>query len=240
MPDVAQADAVEYRVYADVDTAYIDAQDGNLDIVDVHPARRDRTAPDEFGDRFIDTQSSQITYLGLPDLRRALRRPAGPSGQLDGHRPRGHRDGDLRRHPHPGGLVHPAGRRRVPRGLLHVLHLRLDAAKELLDEAGFDPSSRSSCGSTRARGHDAWMEAVGNQLRTTSAWSSSSRATRVRPVPPVASSKGWTAPTGTAGASTTQRGELPDPAVPRAAQPPNGSNYSFYSNPEVDRARHPG
>ena len=42
MTNAAQADAVEYRVYADVDTAYTDAQDGNLDIVDVHPARRDR------------------------------------------------------------------------------------------------------------------------------------------------------------------------------------------------------
>ena len=35
--NAAQADSVEYRVYADVDTAYTDVQDGNLDIVDVIP-----------------------------------------------------------------------------------------------------------------------------------------------------------------------------------------------------------
>ena len=64
--DAAQADAVEYIVYADVATAYTDAQDGNVDIIDVIPADVIESAESEFGDRFIRTESSQITYLGFP------------------------------------------------------------------------------------------------------------------------------------------------------------------------------
>jgi len=62
----AQAQSVEYRVYAEVGTAYTDVQDGNLDIVDVIPPDALASAEDEFGDRFIRTESSQITYIGFP------------------------------------------------------------------------------------------------------------------------------------------------------------------------------
>ncbi|HET6392720.1 MAG TPA: ABC transporter substrate-binding protein, partial [Blastococcus sp.] len=62
--NAAQAEGVEYRVYAEVGTAYTDTQDGNLDIVDVIPPDALATAEDEFGDRFIRTESSQITYIG--------------------------------------------------------------------------------------------------------------------------------------------------------------------------------
>jgi peptide/nickel transport system substrate-binding protein/oligopeptide transport system substrate-binding protein len=64
--DVAKADSVEYNVYADVNTAYTDVQAGNLDIVDVIPPDVIESAEGEFGDRFIRTESSQITYLSFP------------------------------------------------------------------------------------------------------------------------------------------------------------------------------
>ncbi len=43
--------------------------------------------------------------------------------------------------------------------------LDVDAANELLDEAGFDRSQPVELWFNSGAGHDAWMEAVGNQLR---------------------------------------------------------------------------
>ena len=74
-------------------------------------------------------------------------------------------DGDLRGHPHAGDVVPRAGRRRLPRGRLRVLRARRRRGQRLLDEAGFDRSQPIELWFNAGAGHDAWMEAVGNQLR---------------------------------------------------------------------------
>ncbi|MGZ8566046.1 MAG: peptide ABC transporter substrate-binding protein, partial [Actinomycetota bacterium] len=74
------ADAIEFRIYADPNTAYRDVQAGNLDITDVPPEQIE-AGKAEFGDRFIEAASSSFSYIGLPlyveeyqnaDLRKAL------------------------------------------------------------------------------------------------------------------------------------------------------------------------
>jgi len=68
-PDYAgtpgNADAVEFRIYADLDTSYRDVQAGNLDIGDV-PADQIEAGKAEFGDRFIEAASSSFSYIGFP------------------------------------------------------------------------------------------------------------------------------------------------------------------------------
>ena len=62
----ALADTVEIKIYSDVNTSYTDVQGGNLDVVKDIPPDAITTAPDEFGDRFIERPSSSFTYVGFP------------------------------------------------------------------------------------------------------------------------------------------------------------------------------
>ncbi|MGI8535978.1 MAG: peptide ABC transporter substrate-binding protein [Mycobacteriales bacterium] len=62
----AKADAVEIKVIPDLNTAYTEVQAGGLDILDTVPPEVITTAPDEFGDRFIERSSSSFTYMGFP------------------------------------------------------------------------------------------------------------------------------------------------------------------------------
>jgi oligopeptide transport system substrate-binding protein len=74
------ADAIEFRIYANLDTSYRDVQAGNLDIGDV-PSDQIEAGKAEFGDRFIESPSSSFSYIGFPlyqpefenpDLRKAF------------------------------------------------------------------------------------------------------------------------------------------------------------------------
>jgi ABC-type oligopeptide transport system substrate-binding subunit len=69
-PDYAgtpgNADAVEFRIYADLDTAYRDVQAGNLDIQSAIPAEQIESARTEFGDRYSEFESSNYSYIGFP------------------------------------------------------------------------------------------------------------------------------------------------------------------------------
>ena len=234
----AKADSVEFRVYTDIDTAYTDVQGGNLDIVDSIPPDAIATAPDEFGDRYVETESSSFTYLGLPDLRPALRRQAGPSGVLDGDRPRGRSPTAIF-----DGTRAPANSVIAP----VVDGYREDACKycEVDVEAGQraarrgrlrHAASRSTCGSTPApattRGSRPWATSCAR----TSASSSPSRATSTSP----STCRCWTrraspARSVSAGAWTTRaRRTTSSRCTPRRRSPPAGSNTAFYSNPEFD------
>jgi ABC-type oligopeptide transport system substrate-binding subunit len=74
------ADAIEFRIYSDPDTAYRDVQAGGLDMTEVPPEQIE-AAKVEFADRFIESASSSFTYVGYPlwdpqfqnpDLRKAF------------------------------------------------------------------------------------------------------------------------------------------------------------------------
>ena len=53
-------------MYTDINTAYTDAQGGNLDVLNNIPPDAIGTAKDEFGDRYGETPSSSFTYVGFP------------------------------------------------------------------------------------------------------------------------------------------------------------------------------
>jgi oligopeptide transport system substrate-binding protein len=68
------ADAVEFRIYANLDTSYRDVQAGNLDIGDV-PTDQIEAGKAEFGDRFIQVPSSSFSYIGFPIYEPAFENP---------------------------------------------------------------------------------------------------------------------------------------------------------------------
>ncbi|MDP9067744.1 MAG: ABC transporter substrate-binding protein [Actinomycetota bacterium] len=60
------ADAIEFRIYADLNTAYVDLIAGDLDITDTIPTENLAQAPSELGERFISVPSSYFGYIGFP------------------------------------------------------------------------------------------------------------------------------------------------------------------------------
>jgi ABC-type transport system substrate-binding protein len=163
--DAAHADSVEYRVYAEQNTAYTDAQAGTLDVVDVIPPDAITSAKDEFGDRYLENPSAQITFMGMPTydpryadprVRRAISMAVDRKAIADAIF---------------NGTRAPADSFIAPvvdgyrKGVCDECKLDAKAANALLDEAGFDRSKPIELWFNSGAGHDAWMQAVGNQLK---------------------------------------------------------------------------
>ncbi|GIH69868.1 peptide ABC transporter substrate-binding protein [Sphaerimonospora thailandensis] len=79
----AKVDAVQFKIYTDLNTAYNDLRAGNLDIMDQLPAEAIGGAKAEFGDRYIEQPSSGVGWIGFnvktgasysknPELRKAI------------------------------------------------------------------------------------------------------------------------------------------------------------------------
>ncbi|WP_214417090.1 peptide ABC transporter substrate-binding protein [Sphaerisporangium fuscum] len=78
----AKIDALDFKIYTDQATAFRDLQAGNLDIMDQLPAESVSSAKAEFGDRYIEKESSGVGYFGFnlqgaeyakkPELRKAI------------------------------------------------------------------------------------------------------------------------------------------------------------------------
>ncbi|MFD2092037.1 peptide ABC transporter substrate-binding protein [Blastococcus deserti] len=233
----AQAEAVEYRVYAEVGTAYTDTQDGNLDIVDVIPPDAIATAEEEFGDRFIRTQSSQITYLGFPTydaryadprvrqaISMAVDREAISEAIFEGTRT-------------PADSFIAPVVEGYREGICEYCTFDPEAANDLLDEAGFDRSRPIELWFNAGAGHEAWMEAVGNQLRENLDVEYVLQGNLdFSEYLPLGESRGFTGPYRYGWSFDYPSADsYLTPLFTTAAQPPAGSNYSFYTNPEVEQ-----
>jgi ABC-type transport system substrate-binding protein len=233
--DAAQAEGMEFVVYADQATAYTDAQDGNVDIVDVIPPDVIAEAESEFGDRFINTEVSQITYLGFPTydqrfadprvrqaISMAIDRDAISTAIFEGTRTAA------------DSFISPVvdGYRE---GACEYCTFDVDAANALLDEAGFDRSQPVNLWFNAGGGHDAWMEAVGNQLRQNLDVDFSLQGSLdFAQYLPLGESKGFTGPFRYGWSFDYPAAEsYLTPLFTPQSFPPIGSNYPFYDNPEV-------
>ncbi len=234
--DAAVADSVEYVVYADVNTAYTDVQAGNLDIVDVIPPDVIESAESEFGDRFIRTESSQITYIGFPTydprfadprvrqaFSMAIDREAISEAIFQGTRA-------------PADSFIPPVIDGYREGSCTYCTLDPEQANQLLDEAGFDRSQPVDLWFNAGAGHDAWMEAVGNQLRENLGVEYTLQGNLdFAEYLPLASSRGLTGPFRIGWSFDYPAADsYLTPLFTEAAFGPAGSNYSFYTNPEVE------
>jgi oligopeptide transport system substrate-binding protein len=232
----ANADEVQYAVYAEQDTAYTDLEAGAIDIMDTLPPDAIASAPDVFGDRFIETAQGDITSLGFPtyderfadpNVRKAfsmaIDRQAISDAIFNGTRT-------------PAtSYISPV----VPGyrdDACAACVLDVDEANSLLDEAGFDRSQPVDLWFNAGAGHDAWMEAVGNQIRENLGIEYQLRGElQQSEFLPLKDAKGMTGPFRDAWIMDYPVAEnFLGPLYSSSALPPAGSNYTFYSNPEFD------
>jgi oligopeptide transport system substrate-binding protein len=232
----AVADTVEIKIYSDVNTSYTDVQGGNLDVVKDIPPDAITTAPDEFGDRFIERPSSSFTYIGFPtyDERYSDKRVRqGISMSIDR---------EAITTAIFNGTFTPATDAIAPvvdgyrEGACQYCAYDPEAGKALLDEAGFDYDQPIELWFNSGAGHDAWMEAVGNQLRENLGVEYELKGDLdFAEYLPKGDEKGFTGPfrLGWSMDYPSPQNYL-EPLHSTAALPPNGSNSAFYSNPEFD------
>jgi len=236
--DKAKADKVEIKIYSDVNTSYTDVQGGNLDVVKDIPPDAITTAPDEFGDRFIERPSSSFTYVGFPtyDPRYKDKRVRqGISMAIDR---KSITDAIF------NGTFTPATDAIAPvvdgyrEGACKYCEYDPKGAKKLLDEAGFDYSKPIDLWFNSGAGHDAWMEAVGNQLRENLGVDFKLKGDLdFAQYLPLLDAKKVTGPfrLGWSMDYPSPQNYL-EPLHSTAALPPNGSNSAYYSNPDFDKA----
>ena len=234
--DPAQAESVEFKVYTDINTAYTDTQGGNLDVLNNIPPDAIGTAQDEFGDRYGETASSSFTYMGFPlydpryaDKRvrqafsMAIDREAITEAIFQGTREPAY------------SVIAPVvdGHRE---DACQYCQVDVDAANALLDEAGFDRSQPVNLWFNAGAGHDAWVEAVGNQLRENLGIEFTLQGNLdFAEYLPLGDERGYTGPfrLGWSMDYPSPQNYL-EPLYSVAAQPPAGSNSAFYANPQFD------
>ena len=121
-------------------------------------------------------------------------------------------------------------------GACEYCALDVDRANALLDEAGFDRTQPIELWFNAGGGNEAWVEALGNQLRTNLGVEYVLRGD-LAPAEygPLLFSQGMTGPfrMGWAMDYPSPQNFL-EPLYSTQAQPPAGSNTSFYSNPAFD------
>jgi oligopeptide transport system substrate-binding protein len=230
------ADSVEFRVYADQNTGFTDLQGGNLDVLPDVPPDALASIEDEFGDRFLQAPSSGFQYLGFPTyderyadprVRQAFSMAIDRQSIADAIYNGSRTPAD--------SFVAPVvdGYRE---GACEYCTLDVDAANALLDEAGFDRSQPVELWFNAGAGHDAYIQAVGNQLRDNIGVEYVLRGDLdFAEYLPLQDEQGMTGPfrLGWSMDYPSPQNYL-EPLYSTAAIPPAGSNATFYSNPEFD------
>jgi len=234
--NAANADAVEYRIYADMNTAYTDVQGGSLDIVDTIPPDAIATAQDEFGDRYFETPSSSFTYMGFPtyDPRYADKRVRQAFSMAIDRQAISDAIFNGTREPATDAIAPVVDGYRAD--ACDYCTLDVDRANQLLDEAGFDRTQPVDLWFNSGAGHDAWVQAVGNQLRENLGVEYTLQGNLdFSEYLPLGDEKGFTGPfrLGWSMDYPSPQNYL-EPLYSTQAQPPAGSNSAFYSNPEFD------
>jgi len=230
------ADSVEFRVYSNLDTAYTDLQGANLDVLPDVPPDALASIADEFGDRYLEAPSSGFTYLGFPtydpryaDKRvreafsMAIDRQAISDAIFNGTRA-------------PADAYIPPTMEGYREGACEYCQLDVERANQLLDEAGFDRSQPIELWFNAGAGHDAWVQAVGNQLRDNLDVDYVLKGElEFAEYLPLLDSEGVTGPfrLGWSMDYPSPQNYL-EPLYSTDALPPAGSNDTFYSNPEFD------
>ncbi len=165
-PDYGKPDKMTYKIYADVGAGYDAFTAGDLDVMYTIPRPKVKEAKSTLGDRFYERASNTFTYLGLPlyndnfkDKRvrqafsMAIDRQAIIDAVFDG------------RFKVATGVVSPNfdGYRA---NVCKYCKLDVTAAKAALAAAGGWKGGPLELWANAGAGHDAWLQAVGDQLKT--------------------------------------------------------------------------
>jgi oligopeptide transport system substrate-binding protein len=158
------ADAVSFLIYADTDTAFLDVQAGNIDIMTTIPPEQGEAAKAEFGDRYLEFASSSFSYIGFPlyderfenpDLRKAFSLAIDRQAIIDAIFLGARTPAD--------DMVSPVivGHRE---GACEFCVYDPEQAAALLEQAGGWEGPLNFWFNSDG-GHEGWVEAVSNQLR---------------------------------------------------------------------------
>jgi len=163
--DAGNPDAINFKIFDSIETQYLEAQAGNLDISDVPPEKIENAASD-FPDRYIQLDTGSYTYLGFPtqtapfdnpDIRKALSLAidrdtiaqvifSGTRAPANGFAP----------------PLAPGATASCTNCLFDA-----DAAKELFDAAGGVGDEPLKIYFNSGSGHEEWIEAVANGWKQT-------------------------------------------------------------------------
>jgi ABC-type oligopeptide transport system substrate-binding subunit len=232
----ANAQTLEYRAYTDIGTGFLDVQAGNLDVQKDLPPDAVGSAKDEFGERYVERPSSAFTYVGFPlydprfgDKRirqafsMAIDREAITEAVFSGTRVPA------------ASAISPVvdGSRDDP-----CTYCVYDptAAKALLDQTDFDVSTPVDLWFNAGAGHEEWVQAVGNQLRTNLGIEYNLRGDlQFAEYLPLQEQKGMTGPFRLAWSMDYPSPQnYLEPLYSTSALPPAGDNKTFYANPAFD------
>ena len=232
----AQAEAVEFRVYGDVNTGFTDVQGGNLDILPDLPPDAISTAQDEFGDAYLDAPSSGFHFLGFPTYDPRYSDPRVRQALSMGFDRESITEAIFQGTREPAdALIAPTvdGYRE---GACEYCELDIDRANQLLDEAGFDRSQPVEVWFNAGAGHDAWVQAVGNQWRENLGIEYVLRGDLdFAQYLPLLGGQSATGPfrLGWSMDYPSPQNYL-EPLYSSAALPPAGSNYTFFTDPQFE------
>lgn len=161
--DPGKPERIEWRIYNDVETAYLDVQSGELDILSEAPPNRIPQIEADFGENYSQNESSRLVYLGVPggqeewsdpDLNRALSMAMDREEINDNIF-----DGAMT--PAKGFLAPILPASRNDEDVCEYCDFDPERATELWEEAG-GPSEFTMYTDT-GTGHDEYVEAVANQ-----------------------------------------------------------------------------
>jgi peptide/nickel transport system substrate-binding protein/oligopeptide transport system substrate-binding protein len=157
------ADRIVWRIYDDVQTAYLDVQAGNLDILSGIPPENIPGVENDFGDNVVESESSSFTYMGMPmymeefenpDVRHAL------SMAIDRESIITAIFNDARV---PATAVIPPVLAQHRGDACNYCHYDPEAAADLYEAAG--GPEEFEVWFNGGAGHEAWVEAVTNNWR---------------------------------------------------------------------------
>lgn len=234
--DKGIADTIQFRVFADINTAYNELLAGNLDVVDSLPTEVLQTAQQDLGERFLSREAAGFDYMGFPtyDPRYADKRVrqafslAVDRGAITKAIFNGQRD--------PATDVIPPVIDGYRADACKYCTLDVARAKQLLKESGFDTSRPVELWFNAGAGHDQWVTAVGNQLQQNLGVTYTLKGDlQFAQYLPLQDQKGMTGPFRLGwGMDYPSPENFLGPLFSTGALPPNGSNSSFYSNPAFD------
>jgi ABC-type oligopeptide transport system substrate-binding subunit len=236
--DKPKAGGITFRIYADENTAYNDLLAGELDVMDSLPTEQIEAARTEFGERFGETPDTSINQLFFPmylpefgenkELRQALSmaidREAITQAIFNNNR-----DPAVQWIP----LTFPGGREFVCDNWTYDP----EAAKAKFDAAG-GWSGPMTIWFNSGAGHDEWIEAVANMWRETLGIEEIVfEQLEFAEYLPLRDEQGMTGPYRTGwGMDYPSPENFLAPLFATASQPPAGSNDSFFSNADFDKA----
>ncbi|WP_018252383.1 peptide ABC transporter substrate-binding protein [Salinispora mooreana] len=160
-----KSDAVNHRIFADVDSGYAAFQAGELDVMYTIPPARFKDAKANYGDRLFEQPGVSYNYVGLPlynenfqdkRVRQALSMAIDRQSIIDAVF-----DG---RYAAATGFVAPTfqGARE---GACTYCKKDVEKAKELLAEAGGWKGDKLVLWANAGNSHEAWLQAVGDQIK---------------------------------------------------------------------------